>query len=42
MPAAIVEGPRGSVFFKFAGPAKTIADNQAAFNKMFASPGPVR
>jgi hypothetical protein len=42
MLAAIVEGPQGSVFFKCAGPAKTIAANQAAFDKMLASLGPVR
>jgi hypothetical protein len=35
--AAIVEGPQGSVFFKCTGPAKTIAANQAAFDKMLAS-----
>jgi hypothetical protein len=37
---AIVEGPQGSVFFKFTGPAKTVALNQAAFDKMLASLGP--
>jgi hypothetical protein len=37
MLAAIVEGPQGSVFFKFIGPAKTVAANQAAFEKMLAS-----
>jgi hypothetical protein len=37
MLAAIVEGPQGSVFFKFIGPAKTVAANQAAFDKMLAS-----
>ncbi len=37
MLAAIVEGPQGSVFFKFTGPAKTIAANQANFDKMLAS-----
>jgi hypothetical protein len=42
MLAAIVEGPQGSVFFKCTGPAKTIAANQAAFEKMLASLGPVR
>jgi len=40
--AAIIEGPQGSVFFKFTGPAKTVAWNQAAFDKMLASLGPVR
>jgi len=39
---AIVEGPQGSIFFKFTGPAKTLAANQAAFDKMIASLGPVR
>ena len=34
---AIVEGSQGSVFFKFAGPAKTVAQNQSAFEKMLAS-----
>ena len=37
---AIVEGPQGSVFFKFTGPAKTVAQNQPAFEKMVASLGP--
>ena len=31
---AIVEGPQGAVFFKFTGPAKTVAAGQAAFDKM--------
>ncbi len=39
---AIVEGPQGTIFFKFVGPAKTIAQNQAAFDKMIASLGPMR
>jgi hypothetical protein len=39
---AIVEGPQGSVFFKFTGLAKTVAANQAAFDKMLESLGPVR
>lgn len=39
---AIVEGPQGSIFLKFVGPAKTIAANQAAFDKMLASLEPVR
>ena len=39
---AIAEGPQGSIFFKFVGPAKTIAANQAAFDKMLASLAPVR
>ncbi len=34
---AIVEGSQGSVFFKFTGPAKTVAQNQAVFDKMLAS-----
>jgi hypothetical protein len=34
---AIVEGPQGAVFFKFTGPAKTVAANQAAFESLLAS-----
>ena len=34
---AIVEAPQGLVFFKFTGPSKTAAGNQAAFDKMLAS-----
>jgi hypothetical protein len=34
---AIVEGPQGSVFFKLTGPAKTVAQNQAAFEKLLSS-----
>jgi hypothetical protein len=34
---AIVEAPHGSIFFKFTGPAKTVAQNQSAFLKMLAS-----
>lgn len=34
---AIVEGPQGSVFFKFAGPSKTVAQNQMGFEKMLLS-----
>jgi hypothetical protein len=34
---AIVEGPQGSIFFKFTGPAKTVAQNQSAFLKMLDS-----
>jgi len=34
---AIVEGPQGSLFFKFTGPAKTVAANQKAFDDMIAS-----
>jgi hypothetical protein len=42
MLGAIVEGPQGSIFFKFTGPAKTIGANLAAFDKMLESLGPVR
>ena len=34
---AIVEGPQGSVFFKFTAPSKTAAQNQNAFEKMLES-----
>jgi hypothetical protein len=34
---AIVEGPQGGVFFKFTGPAKTVAAGQAAFQSMLKS-----
>jgi hypothetical protein len=34
---AIVEGPQGSIFFKFAGPIKTVARNQSAFEKMLST-----
>jgi hypothetical protein len=34
---AIVEGPGGSVFVKFAGPAKTVAANQQKFDALLAS-----
>lgn len=34
---AIVEGPGGNLFIKFAGPAKTIAQNQQKFEQMLAS-----
>jgi hypothetical protein len=40
--AAIVEGPKGSVFFKCAGPEKIISTNQAAFYRMLASIGPAK
>jgi hypothetical protein len=33
----IVEGPQGAVFFKFTGPVKTVAANQAAFDKLLSS-----
>jgi hypothetical protein len=42
MLAAIVEGPQGSIFFKCTGPAAAVTANQAAFEKMLASLGPVR
>ncbi len=34
---AIVEAPQGNVFFKFTGPAKTVAAGLADFDKMIAS-----
>jgi hypothetical protein len=34
---AVVEGPQGSVFFKFTGPSKTVAQNQAAFEKLLST-----
>jgi len=34
---AIVEAPQGAVFFKFTGPAKTVAANQGNFEKMIES-----
>lgn len=34
---AIVEGPQGGVFFKFTGPAKTVAANEAKFQAMVKS-----
>jgi hypothetical protein len=37
MLGAIVEGPQGSIFIKFTGPAKTVAANQAEFEKMLES-----
>src|SRR3984957_3851267 len=37
MLGAIVEGPQGSIFFKFTGPAKEVDPNQAAFDKMLGS-----
>ena len=37
---AIVEGPQGLIFFKFLGPAKIVAANQAACDKMLDSLGP--
>jgi hypothetical protein len=37
MLGAIVEGPGGNVFFKFTGPAKTIAQNQPKFDALLES-----
>jgi hypothetical protein len=37
MLAAIVEGPGGSIFIKFTGPAKTIAANQTKFDALLNS-----
>jgi hypothetical protein len=34
---AIVEGPQGAVFFKFTGPAKTVAAQQDAFQTLVKS-----
>lgn len=34
---AIVEGPGGNVFIKFAGPSKTVAANQPKFEQLLAS-----
>lgn len=34
---AIVEAPQGPVFFKFTGPAKTVAAGEAAFQAMLKS-----
>lgn len=31
---AVVEAPQGAVFFKFTGPAKTVAANEAAFKTL--------
>ena len=36
---AIVEAPQGAVFFKFTGPAKTVAANQAAFQGLLKTLG---
>ena len=36
----IVEGPQGSIFFKFTGPAKTMGANESAFAKMLAGVAP--
>jgi hypothetical protein len=37
MLAAIVEGPDGDIFIKFAGPAKTVAANSAKFDALLHS-----
>jgi hypothetical protein len=37
MLGAIVEGPQGAVFFKFTAPAKTVAAQQPAFEKLIQS-----
>ena len=34
---AIVEGPEGSVFYKFTGPAKTVSEAEGEFNAMVES-----
>lgn len=34
---AIAEGPQGNVFFKLTGPARTIAAQEAAFERLLAS-----
>jgi hypothetical protein len=34
---AIVEGPEGSVFYKFTGPAKTVTEAEGEFNAMVGS-----
>ncbi len=34
---AIIEAPQGNVFFKFTGPAKTVAARQAEFEKILGS-----
>lgn len=38
---AIVEGPQGTIFFKFAGPEKTVAANRLLFDKMIDSVAPI-
>jgi hypothetical protein len=37
MLGAILEGPGGNLFIKFTGPAKTVAANQAGFEKLLQS-----
>lgn len=39
---AVIEAPRGNVFVKFTGPAKTVAANQAKFEQLIASFQPDR
>jgi hypothetical protein len=39
---AIVEGPRGTIFVKFIGPANTVAANQKKFEQLLASFQPER
>jgi hypothetical protein len=34
---AIVEGPQGNIFVKFAGPAKTVAANRQKFDQLLSS-----
>jgi hypothetical protein len=34
---AIVQGPRGTIFFKLTGPARTIAGQEKHFNQLLAS-----
>jgi hypothetical protein len=34
---AIIEGPGGNIFVKFAGPAKTVAANQSKFEQLLGS-----
>ncbi len=37
MLGAIIEAPDGLVFFKFTGPARTVSENQTAFDTMLGS-----
>ena len=37
---AIIEGPQGTVFFKFTGPGKTVGQSQAGFDKMLSTLSP--
>jgi hypothetical protein len=34
---AVIEGPEGNVFIKFAGPAKTVAANETKFQHLLNS-----